>query len=299
LTQFIQKSHEDGLGALPVWTREGLSWTTILRKENNSIRVILHEKNAAVNILTQEEPGIPPYLFYAPRAEIKMRCQSLAAVEHYLQVLYPGGVECTVRLTTKEWALIGALNGAEVPASYRLIQEEPITVLPEAWNSQIYEAGLKTQNYDKGFDRFVRKFDPDLPTDAFVPIVKCVHHEHGADVLFTQENRRCLLLDTLHGLSDDQALWYALHSWAEFQPRLNRSRKEPGQLYFQAVYSHVFEKYWDTLEQPLAHPDSTSESFFTRACMQEFADALIGKDLSNFFPLVDSEASPQCVSIAQ
>jgi hypothetical protein len=46
--------------------------------------------------------------------------------------------------------LIGALNGAEIPAQHRLIQEEPITVPQEAWNSQIYEAGLKTQNYDKG-----------------------------------------------------------------------------------------------------------------------------------------------------
>jgi hypothetical protein len=83
---------------------------------------------------------------------------------------------------------------------------------PEARNPQIYQAGLKTRNYDKGFDRFIRTLDPDLPTDAFVSIVKGVLHEHGAAVLFTQENGRCLLLDTFHGLSDDEALWYTLHS---------------------------------------------------------------------------------------
>jgi hypothetical protein len=185
---------------------------------------------------------------------------SLAEVERWLPILYPGGVQCTERLITKEWALISALNGGEIPASHRLIQEEPITVHPEAWNSEIYEACLKTQNYDKGLDRFVRRFDPNLPAEAIVAIVKGVHHEHGAAVLFTQENRRCLLLDTLHGLTDDEALWYTLHSWAKFQPRLKCPRREPGQLYYPAVYSHVFEKYWATLEQPLAHPGPVDES---------------------------------------
>jgi hypothetical protein len=88
-------------------------------------------------------------------------------------------------LSTKEWALIGALNGAEIPAQHRLVQEEPITVHSEAWNSQIHEAGLKAQNYHKGFDRFIRKFDQDLPTEAVVAIVKGVHHEHGSAILFT------------------------------------------------------------------------------------------------------------------
>jgi hypothetical protein len=213
LAKFIQKSQEDGLGTFPVWTRERLIWTAILRTENNSIRAIMHEQNVNVNILTPEQPGIRPCLFYAPKAEIKMRCQSLAAVEHYLQALYPG-VRCTEHSSTKEWALIGALNGAEIPALPRLVHEEPIAVLQEAWNSQIYESASETQNYDKGFDRFIRKFDPDLPTEAVVSIVKGVHHEPGTAILFTQENRRCLLLDTLDGLSEDEALWYKLHSWA-------------------------------------------------------------------------------------
>jgi hypothetical protein len=52
LAQFFRKAQGDGLGALPVWTQEGLSWLAILRKENNSIRVILHERNTGgINIL--------------------------------------------------------------------------------------------------------------------------------------------------------------------------------------------------------------------------------------------------------
>jgi hypothetical protein len=65
------------------------------------------------------------------------------------------------------------------------------------------------------------------------------------------------------------------------------------------VYSHVFEKHLATLEQPLAHPGSVDESFFTKACMQEYSAALVRLDLSSFAPLVDSEARPQCVSIVQ
>jgi hypothetical protein len=110
------------------------------------------------------------------------------------------------------------LNGGEIPASHHLVQEQWIKVHPESWNSEICEAGLKTQNYDKWFDRFVRKFDPESPTEAVIAIVKGVHHKFGSAVLFTQENHRCLLLDTLHGLTEDEALWYTTHFWAKFRP---------------------------------------------------------------------------------
>jgi hypothetical protein len=80
---------------------------------------------------------------------------------------------------------------------------------------------------------------------------------------------------------------------------MNRPRKDPGQLFFSEVYSHVFEKYWDTINTPLAHPDLTSESFFTNARMQKFPAALAGKDLSNFAPLVDNEAKQSRATIAQ
>jgi hypothetical protein len=176
-------------------------------------------------------------------------------------------------------ALIGTINGGEIPASHRLVQQEPITVQPDAWNSAIFEAGLKTQNYDKGFDRFVRKFKPEEPMGAVMAIEKGVHSEFGTAILFTQENRRCLLLDTLHGITEEDALWYTMLSWAKFQRRISRPKEDPGQLHFPAVYSHVFEKYCDTLEQPLAHPGSDSETLFTKACMQEYAAALQKQDL--------------------
>jgi hypothetical protein len=70
-----------------------------------------------------------------------------------------------------------------------------------------FEAGLHAQNYDKACDRFVGKFDPDAPLEAVVSIVKGSHHDHGTAIYFTQEKRRCLLLDTLYGLSEEETLW--------------------------------------------------------------------------------------------
>jgi hypothetical protein len=87
----------------------------------------------------------------------------------------------------------------------------------EVWNSRIFEAGLKTQNYDKGIERFVRKFNPESEPEAVLAIVKEAHHEHGTAVYITQKKRRCLLLDTLYGLTDDEALWYTLHAWDKFR----------------------------------------------------------------------------------
>jgi hypothetical protein len=133
---------------------------------------------------------------------------------------------------------------------------------------------------------------------AVMAIEKGVHSEFGTAILFTQENRQCLLLDTLHGLTEDEALWYTMHAWAKFQPRVSRPKDDPDQLYYPAVYSHVFEKYWDTLEQPLAHPDAASESFFTKACMQEYAAALLGHTLPSA-PLVDSEAPEGALFVAK
>jgi hypothetical protein len=216
----------------------------VLRKENSSIRVVLHEKNEdGVCVGTHEDVGIPPYLFYAPKAEIKLGCEGLAVADSYLQMLYGPNVACSERLVTKEWALIAALNGGEIPIHHKLVKDETVSVQAAVWNPRIYEAGLKTQNYDKGFERFVRKFDPDLRMEATMAIVKGAHHEHGTAVLVTQEKRRCLSLDTVHGLSEDEVLWHAMMIWAKFQPDLKRPRTEPGQLFYSAEHSHVFEKY--------------------------------------------------------
>jgi hypothetical protein len=155
------------------------------------------------------------------------------------------------------------------------------------WSLELAESGVV----------FVHKFDPDLPMSAVVAIEKGVHSEFATAILFTQENRRCLLLDTLHGLSDDEALRFTLCAWARFQPRASRPRTDTGLMFYPAAYSHVFEKYWDVLEQPLVHLDAADESDFTKACMSDYQAALEGLSLTA--PLVDSEAPEWCQFVSK
>jgi hypothetical protein len=141
------------------------------------------------------------------------------------------------------------------------LAQESIPIQAKAWNQRIFDAGLKTRNSDKGSERFVRKFNPEAELDATVAIMQRVHREHGTAVLLTQGSRRCLLLDMTHGLADDEALWGTVISWSEFQPRKKNPRQEPGNLYCPPVFSHVFEKYWQNLE-------NLEEPSLTQACMK-------------------------------
>jgi hypothetical protein len=219
--RFMEKAAEDRLTQPPDWTRPGSALTMDVRKEGDKFRVIIRESNGALNIRSPEMPGPPPFLFFGPEAEIKIRTPSLQSLGYWLSVLYPQGVQITEKLATNEWAIIGAFNGGKIPASDRLILAEPEKAVPEAWNTAILEAGLRTQNCDKGFDRFIGKFNPDLPMAAVMAIEQGKHSEFGTAILFTQENKRCLLLDTLHEISEEDALCATMLSWARFQTQAN------------------------------------------------------------------------------
>jgi hypothetical protein len=53
----------------------------------------------------------------------------------------------------------------------------------------------------------------------------------------------------------------------------------PGQLFYPAEYSHVFEKYWDHLANPEDHTEFCQESEFTQGCMKHFSSALSSPDM--------------------
>jgi hypothetical protein len=97
----------------------------------------------------------------------------------------------------------------------------PVEVFPiiKAHNLKIRDAGLKTQNYDKGLDRFVRKFNPEEEMNAMMSVYKGHYSDHGWAVHVTQKKRRCCLLDTTYGFSDEEAFWTTLTASAALQPR--------------------------------------------------------------------------------
>jgi hypothetical protein len=227
-----------------------------------------------------------------------MRCESVDLANHYLTMMYGEMPEVTCELHTCEWAMIASLNGGEISAKHRVIRNPDLAVNPLAYNRKIFDAGLATQSYDKGLDRFTAKFDPNVEMSAVVAIEPCCHFDHGTAIYFSQEKRRCVLTNTLYGLTDDESLSYTLQAWAKFQPRLAKPRCEPGQLYYPAAYTHVFQKYWDHLDNPTSHPNC-DESEFTKDAMNEFAQALSGMNLRMFEPKVDAEADDKSCHVAQ
>jgi hypothetical protein len=174
-----------------------------------------------------------------------------------------------------------SLSGV-IPAYHRLQASPDSVEIASAFNLRIQDAGLKTQNYDKGFDRFIRKFDPGEEMRATISIFQGQHRDHGWAVYITQQKRRCWLLDTTYGLSDDEALLIVLSAWASFQPRLEKPRVVSDRLFYPDAYSHVFEKYWNYLPCLDQHPDPGSESQYTQLHMKAFSEALSLMSLKGF-----------------
>jgi hypothetical protein len=262
------------------------TWRLALRKEDNAFRGILCEDGAH----TPEHDGQQFLLLYGPRATIKLRCTSAEIADAELTEMYGAPQPVTEKVHSLEWSLVASIAGGKIPDRHR--QQPVVQILnPVKFNVETYNAGKDSQGYDKGLERFVGKHNPDIPMTATMSIEKGCHGEYALGIFFQQEKRRCLLTETLIGQYDDvETFWYTMMMWAKFQPRAATPRKEPGQLYYPAAATHIIEKYWDFLNDPIQHPDCT-ESDFTRVAMTHFAEALSVMDLSSFKPAVDAEAS--------
>jgi hypothetical protein len=200
---------------------------------------------------------------------------------------------------TKEWAMIGAMNGGVVDDRHRVLLEGKHDLEKvAAWNKETFIAELATQPYGSGLGKFTAKFRPDDPYSATIAIEKGTHDEHAPAIYFEQGARRCLPTRGVYGISDDDALWYVMKDWAQFQPRLSKPRRDPGMLFYPPEYSHVFEKYWGVLNDPTQHPDQDMSSN-SRDSMTAMAAALSEMDLSNWIPQPDSEASEKSQRIAR
>jgi hypothetical protein len=145
-----------------------------------------------------------------------------------------------------------------------------------AHNQRIHDSGLKTKNYDKGMNRFIHTFDPDVEMSATVAAYICSYVDHGWGVYCTQEIRRCLLLDTVYVSSAEEAFWTALSTWAAFQPRAAMPRKEPGRVFYPNDFFHVVEKYWHYLHCLDQHPDFSNHSDYCQHMMAQFSQAISG-----------------------
>jgi hypothetical protein len=292
MAKFIAAAREDQMFGLPALFRPTATWTLKLRKEDASFRGILYEDGAS----TPEDDGCPCYLVYGQKATIKLRCESIEVADRALTCLYGSSPEMTEQVHTREWAVVASIGG-EIPEKHRLVQVDPIED-PDAYNVEIQKLAKASQVYDRGFERFVGKFDPSVPMAATMAIEKGCHGDYGVAILFQQEKRRCLHLGTiLCAQSDEEAFWFKMMMWALFQPRSAAPRSEPGQLYYPASATHIVTKYWAYLGNPLRHPEC-NESEFTKNAMRYNAEALSYMNLSSYEPAVDADAPEKSLRIA-
>jgi hypothetical protein len=309
--KFKAKFQEESLMAPPALASGQGAWNASVRKENNSMRIILKE---AGTWAPEDPDGPPPMILYGPKAVIKVRTTeqcptALLEMRSVLGVLYRGRYDIEQHVPTHEWALIGSFGGGTIPM--HLLNDPPEVSDEEregvisvrtavARNGAILESALKTQNYDKGFDKFIRKFDPDQEMSAVVSVEEGFQGDHGWAVAFKQGPRRCLLLDTTDGLTKDEAMWVALSAWASFQPRMNFPRPKPGTLYYPDEASHVFQDFWNHLGDLPAAPGFDQLSPVCQECMAQFSQVVSSRyDCSDWETLPVADAPEKLATSAK
>jgi hypothetical protein len=278
-----------------------VNWQALIRKENNSLRVILKE----AMIWTPEDPGgPPPMILFGPMAIVKIRTAAVNALEEMLgvlRVLYQGRYEVKEEVPSKTWELVGSIgdstNVGEVPLAYR--NEAHHSDLIEAIHMKILGAGLRTQNYDKGPDKFVRKFDPDEEMSATVAVHSGWQGEHAWSVYFEQGPRRCLLLDVVDGMQPEEVLWTALSAWVTFSPRLAKPRVNPGRLFYPDEATLIFAECWNFLDDMSQSPGFADKTPICQAEMLKFSEGLCRLDHSSWAPQPTAEASEKSARIAE
>jgi hypothetical protein len=187
-----------------------------------------------------------------------------------------------------------------IPIEYRLSAPKATPTEIKAVHARVLETALRTQNYDRGLDQFVRKSENAEAMSATLAIQPGWQGEHGWAIFMKQGTKRCLLLDTVYGLTDDEVIWTAMACWAIFKPRDESPRKYPGRLYYPDQFTHVIQKYWEHLFNLPSHPDFANESPICQERMIIFSQALRSfKRKKNWNPQPDAEAPEKVLRIAQ
>jgi hypothetical protein len=184
--------------------RDDTNWVPFVRKENNSLWVFLKEGSA----WPPEDAGTPPMILFGPSATIKMRSSASNAFDQLqvvLYTMYQGRYGIVERVATREWALVASIGNSttcgQIPIQYRLEMPQITPELAKAGYQRILDAALRTQNYDRGLDRFARKFDNTEEMTATIAIQEGWQGDHGWSIFFEQGPRRCPLVDTADGLT--------------------------------------------------------------------------------------------------
>jgi hypothetical protein len=143
-----------------------------------------------------DESGMPAMLLVSLCSKrTRGRYRELATVcSELIQLLDGSEMKVTAHRFGEMWRSLDAMTWrrekARIPPSYYFPE-----LTPKAIDLLIRAEAQPTQNIDKGFDRFIRKFNEAEP----VSIQDGLHGEHGWGIYFQQGKRRCVLKGKLFG----------------------------------------------------------------------------------------------------
>jgi hypothetical protein len=153
IAKFNKLMEEDGLVGLPVAARLNVIWKRTCRAEDFKIHVFITE----LGVTTPELDGPPCMIFYAPKATLKLRCESFDVTWRALTMFYNREpiMSEESKHHAKEWALVASINGGEVADQHRvqLVGKHDLEEVA-SWNKETFIAGLATQPYGPGLGKF-------------------------------------------------------------------------------------------------------------------------------------------------
>jgi hypothetical protein len=246
---------DDRMIGFPAAARVDIDWDRRCFVGDYCLHIMLVEKG----VETTEVDGPPCFWMFAPNATIKIRADSIEFAHRMLTMCYNAEPRVNRRLHGKFWAIIEAINDGEIPKSLKIpLQQKTTLEIATPYNRETFMDGLYAEPYRIDIGKFTAQFKRSKPYSATIAIEKGIYGEHGTAILFEQDNRRCLLTRRLYNLPDEVAFWSTMKDWANFEPRLSKTRENAGQVYYPSAYSHIVEQCWDFIHRPRvedANPD--------------------------------------------
>jgi hypothetical protein len=293
-TAFCACLDADGMVGLPARTRTDFDFDRKCFIGDHCLHTILFEKKASTGVkaVTTECDGPPCFYAYCPNSVMKFRAESADIVKRMITMCYNMEPTTFDIIPGKFWGLIARVDGGEIPYQCTAERTKDLNLdTAIAYNREILSNGLASSSYRSGTGKFAAAFKPGKPYSATIAIEPGIFGEHGVAILFEQKAGRCLITQRLTGFSDEDAFWQTMRLWAKFEPRQAFPRRDAGQLYYPAAYSHMFEQHWDFIHRPLQEyaPSIPAGHYASDAARLVFScDAL-----------VDAEAPDRSSRVAQ
>jgi hypothetical protein len=293
-TQFLALLKADGMEGFPCASRSDFDLDRKCFIGDRILHTMLFEKKASTQerAKTTEDDGPPCFFAFTPKSVMKFRVESVEMVRRIYTICYNREPINVKEERGKYWGLIFRVDDGPLPDDYDLKLKRKLSLDTSiAYNREILANGFSSAIYRAGTGKFAAVFKPNKPYSATIAVEQGIYGEFGVAILFEQKTRRCLLTRRLFGAEPEDIFWETMRMWAKFEPRHAFPRKDAGQLYYPAVFSHMFEQYWDFIHAPLQEdaPCKAAGRYASDAAQLTFSCNA----------LVDAEAPERSSSIAQ